>query len=79
MTAKGRLIEEMRKKGQTYKPKGSGASSVHESDYGGKRQPFKHPAPIGQKRSGDFCHSRLSDLPANNICLYCCCDSPQRT
>lgn len=53
MTAKGRLIEEMRKKGQTYKPKGSGASSVHESDYGGKRQPFKHPAPIGQKRSGE--------------------------
>ena len=62
MTAKGRLIEEMRKKGQTYKPKGSEASSTHESDYGGKRQPFKHPAPIGQKRSGEFCHSR-------NICM----------
>ena len=61
MTAKGRLIEEMRKKGQTYRPHDAAPSSSQEPGSrtgAGLHRPFKNPALAGQKRSGQVSQKR---------------------
>ena len=71
MTAKGRLIEDMRKKGQTYRPSDHTASSSQNSGQPCQQKvpPFKKPAAAGQKRSGQCLSWQGSLFRALLLCV----------
>lgn len=77
-TAKAIMLEDMRKKGQTYRPQAGPSSQEADRHPSAAQAPFKRlgPAKPSQKRAGEFCWHQLAmcwlHLVLDDLLLYSC-------